>query len=688
MKAAVAAAAVAVLALTWAIGPWSASAAAASRPFTPELEVSASNYRASEHPQLTVTIQKRRDGFHDDPSFYDEQDLQEAIITLPPGLSFNPRGQQRCELRAAEGRDYCTNPQAKIGSAELDVEVWVKLFRGTNPPQVPPEIDQIFPDISDLAVPLCLPTITASIYNETPSPGELARTVTIIETTSISQVTICGFEQFPISVGEIDLPSFSLSSAATLGADAMVPVIATKQIPNAVAWQGASAPVPLSISRLSMTLDGDKGSEQGFPLISNPTSCEPRSATAVFTSYGDDDVPSPDDRQITDSADYPVTDCGVLPYAPRATLTLDLATPFGQGSLRHVLEQRPGEVATSSVTLSMPPTFRPNPGRALEICSDGQIAARACPYSSRLGTTTVHTRLWAQPLSGFTYMGPAVGDRVRVVTFLEGPISMKVEGTLWQRPDGGIDSVMSGLPDIQLERLTYVTPGNGQGSFLTPTTCGTHTVLTTATSRDGRVAALRHPLEIAGCLRRATTRWRRLQARLWPAARKRRARLHLLVKQDPAVRPGSIKFRVAGGLRWRLAGQVRKRLASHARRRALGTVRIVPEEGLPIELDLFPRASRKRRLLLRTRSRRYPIAVRVSKKRGGGATSITLNRLPKRSTHDIALRLFGTRGRLVSTPRRCRRASRVTATITDADATRARLTASWSPGCARPRSPR
>jgi hypothetical protein len=183
-------------------------------------------------------------------------------------------------------------------------------------------------------------------------------------------------------------------------------------------------------------------------------------------------------------------------YDPHLDVRVDPPAPGAPASLTATVTQAPGESATRSERVRIPAQFAFNPGLRVSRCHTADERAGDCPDDSRIGAAEAQTMLGH-------FAGPVyLTADFRFVVFLRGLgglVQQEVAGYLLLEPDGSVQSVLDGLPDVPAT-LARVTFDSGPRSlFLTPRACGRYVLDAQFTSHDGERAARRSTVQIAGC---------------------------------------------------------------------------------------------------------------------------------------------------------------------------------------------
>ena len=183
-------------------------------------------------------------------------------------------------------------------------------------------------------------------------------------------------------------------------------------------------------------------------------------------------------------------------YHPHLTVRVDPATPGAPAALAATVTQAPGESATQTERVRFPPAFGFNPQLSVSRCTPAQERAAACPETSRIGTATAETIF-----GGFA--GPVnLTTDFRFVVFLRGfagLVEQRVSGYLLLQPDGSVDSVLDGLPNVSATRASVAFDSGARSVLLTPRRCGRYVLGAHFVSHSGETVDEDAPVEIGGC---------------------------------------------------------------------------------------------------------------------------------------------------------------------------------------------
>jgi hypothetical protein len=256
--------------------------------------------------------------------------------------------------------------------------------------------------------------------------------------------------------------------------------------------------IPLQLRKIQINVDRDD-------FFLNPTGCDARTFTATFAS----------DTGLgaSASASLSATGCDKLPFKPKLRLTAGakgFTRPGSHPPLEAVVTQKAGEAAITKARVVVPDLIRPNvpqfnkPGA---LCAEAQLAARACPALSQVGTARVKTPLLPFSLSGPVYIVLQSGSPLpKLAVFLRGGglevllnakngfEGIKILNTFENIPDvpqsyfqlkikGGSNGILNSFFDLCKRKKRGSLPG----------------VATTFTGQNGKVVSSKPKLQVKGC---------------------------------------------------------------------------------------------------------------------------------------------------------------------------------------------
>jgi hypothetical protein len=286
----------------------------------------------------------------------------------------------------------------------------------------------------------------------------------------------------------------------------------------------------VQITRLAFTLYGDV---QGRHFTRAPTSCTVHTSTGEAYAY---DHPEPASGP---SSSLTPTGCERVPFKPGFRIVVGSKSENRFGShppVNVTVTQVSGEAAIASNGTTLPHQLTPNLAAFQTICTAAQLAAKACPAASQVGTTTATSAFVAQPLSGPVYVVQLPGSSLpSLVAELFGRVHVRI--TIANSLVGGrqIRSTVTDAPDLPLTSFSLALNGGAKGVLLARSdlcfASSSHTKFralkagVTFGGHNGANVSSSPRIGVGGCPPS-------LKASLRGAGR-RRARLSALVKRHP-----------------------------------------------------------------------------------------------------------------------------------------------------------
>ena len=250
-------------------------------------------------------------------------------------------------------------------------------------------------------------------------------------------------------------------------------------------------------------------------------------------------------------------------YAPSLGVSLDPTKPARAPAMTVRVVQASEDTPSRVARIGLPLGFGANPSTQVVACAESEESAGTCPDASRLGTATAETAVGN--LSGGVHLASSA-TVTRIVVFLRdstGLVSQKIVGTVQGRPDGGLDLVLSDLPQVTITTLVLDLAGGARSLFENPSSCGRYTFTGEFLSHAGETAADNAPaVTISGCpavprIRSVRVRPRRFHAVRSAADRERpghAARLSWVASETTGGTRVRIDRRKRG--RWKRLGSV------------------------------------------------------------------------------------------------------------------------------------
>jgi hypothetical protein len=237
------------------------------------------------------------------------------------------------------------------------------------------------------------------------------------------------------------------------------------------------------------------------PFLTTPTECGPLQVTLWTRSW---EVGAP---WLSEGAESePFTECEGLPFEPSLGLQLTDTNPDSPTGARidvNLAEHNgPEELASADlrdVHIDLPPGLTVAPGgvEGREACSDAQFGFGAetpvsCPFHSRVGSVEVSTPQLSENVNGSIFLGQErPGERFRLFVYATARgIHYKAVGSLFTDPQTGqLSTVLAGLPQFSVSRISLDFEGGTHALLATPLTCGPATAHASFVPSSGGEAA-------------------------------------------------------------------------------------------------------------------------------------------------------------------------------------------------------
>lgn len=249
-------------------------------------------------------------------------------------------------------------------------------------------------------------------------------------------------------------------------------------------------------------LDFDGGSKA---IIATPQTCGTATGSSTLTPWSGNPASS-------SAPSVSVVGCDGFPFAPGFGATAASTKSGAYAPLRVDFTRPDGNQFLSGISAKLPPGMLAKL-KGVTRCSEAQVAAEACPESSRIGTTSVTAGPGDSPypLSGPVYLtGPYNGGSfgtVNIIRAVAGPYDLGnvvVRQALKIDPDTAQVTVLSDpLPQIKegiVLRLRNLQLNVDRSGFMrNPTSCGTGQITTDLTSALGAAAQRSASLTFGEC---------------------------------------------------------------------------------------------------------------------------------------------------------------------------------------------
>ncbi len=487
--------------------------AAQTDPFSPELLVSSSTYRAGANPTLAVGYSRKNN----------EQDVKRMTVQFPPGLVADANAAPYCDPYRGFSvplptsmpnyettRLYgwlCHNPDALVGTTTI-------VAKSQRTPDGGPESAWM--------------TLPGTVYNASPKPGYQGRLLFFVAGGPSGElgfpagifVPAWGIVEIDISVSG---PNLRMVTDATNIPDRDNPDLLRAQSKFCRDRAGNDCDdimtgyIPVWVTDFGLTLRGAKGANRGHPLLTNTSSCNPQKIQSDFMGYemesflsypgGGTVTATPGlgiGKAFSDSAPYTATSCDALPYSPNFTATSDTDAPGKPVALSTVITQKDDGATTKKVDVEFPKGMGINIGTTLKPCTAETPNRSNCP-DSLMGTVEAESRLLPVnppnngPLKGDVFLTGQKGNRLSLAVLLSGFIDLRLDATAGVDSSGRLTATFDDLPSVPLSKFTLNLAGGDKSLITNPRRCGDLTTKATFTSHSGKTRVVSVPAAIKGC---------------------------------------------------------------------------------------------------------------------------------------------------------------------------------------------
>jgi hypothetical protein len=444
-------------------------------PFEPSIDVTPEEHTASTPTGLSVEVKVPQETTLQagEPA---EADVRDTTVTLPRGVELSPS--------AANGLEGCSEAQA--GFEGLDQATQTQLF-STQPVGCP---DGSKVGSVHIKTPLLSHELQGALYLASPAPnGEPGRNPfnSLVALYLVAEDPVSGVVVKLAGEGHVDEGTLQISTTFRN----------TPQVP---------------FEDLKLDLFGGPRAS-----VSTPSSCGPYTTSAVFTPWSGtgpvSELSRPEDFLISSGAGGSACPGGGLAFAPGFSASSQNTQAGAFTGFELELARRDGDQALSSVSMHLPSGIAALLS-SVELCSDAQAAASACPAGSEVGHATAIAGLGSEPYvqeGGRVFITGPYGDApfgLEIVTPAKaGPFDLgyvTVRSKLYVDPnDASVTIVSDSLPTqirgipLQLKRVLVTV--DRPGFEFNPTSCEPMNIDGTITGAGGASASVSSPFQVGGC---------------------------------------------------------------------------------------------------------------------------------------------------------------------------------------------
>jgi hypothetical protein len=380
-------------------GPGGTPCPGAKRPFDPGFRASSLSNTAGAHTPFSINL-SRKDG---------DQNLSAISVSTPPGL-----------LATLAGVPYCS--EAALAAASQPG--YSGLAEQASPSC--PAASQIGTSVTGAGAgphPLYVP---GKVFLAGPYKGAPL---------SLAVVT-------PAVSGPYDLGNVTVRAALKL--DPVTARITAISDPLPSILEG----IPLRVRSVLVSLD-----RPNFTL--NPTNCEPHAVAA--SANGDEGA------DASMSAGFQVSNCAILPFAPKLAIKLSGGTKRAQNpALEAIVTAPAGSANIATTVVTLPHSEFLDNTHIQAPCTRVQFAKDQCPAKSVLGHAKAESPLLDAPLAGPVYLRTSTHPLPDIVVVLEGQVKIELVGRI-DSVKGQLRTTFAPVPDAAISKFTLNLNGDKKG---------------------------------------------------------------------------------------------------------------------------------------------------------------------------------------------------------------------------------
>lgn len=271
--------------------------------------------------------------------------------------------------------------------------------------------------------------------------------------------------------------------------------------------------IPVQLQRTTVTVD-----RPNFQF--NPTNCTPMKIDGTLGGA--------QGATAAVSSPFQVANCAALPFKPTFAASTQAKTSKGNGASLRVKVTSPGlgqaNIAKTTVALPIALPSRLTTIQKACLASVFEANPASCPDGSNIGTATIHTPVFKNPLSGPAFLishGNAAFPDIEFVLQGEG-VTIILDGKT-DIKKGITTSAFEALPDAPFTTFETVLPEGPHSALAANGNLCTQPLImpTTITAQNGRVVKQSTKISVTGCpKKKALTRKQKL-AKALKACRKK-----------------------------------------------------------------------------------------------------------------------------------------------------------------------
>ena len=442
--------------------------------FTPSIAVAAEEHQAATPTGLSVAVKVPQQGLVEAEKLA-QADVRDSTVTLPLGVELSPS--------AANGLQACSEGQVGFeGSGARG------MLDFSTAKVACPQASKL--GVVHIKTPLLSHELEGAVYLASPAPnGEAGQNPfnSLIALYIVAEDPVSGVLVKLAGEGHIEPGSLRVSTSFSN----------TPQVP---------------FEELKLELFGGPRAS-----VATPARCGEYSTEAVFTPWSGTapvSVASPGEEfHVTSGPGGSGCPGSSLPFSPGFLAQSTSAQAAGFTSFALELSRPDGDQALSSVSMHLPPGIAALLS-SVQLCTEAQANANACPPESQVGEATAVAGLGPEPYvqhGGKVYITGSYGGApfgLDIVTPADaGPFNLgyvTVRSKLYINPENASVTIVSdplptqlrGIP-LQLKRVLVNV--NRPNFEFNPTNCTPMTIEGTVTGAEGASAGVSSPFQVAGC---------------------------------------------------------------------------------------------------------------------------------------------------------------------------------------------
>jgi hypothetical protein len=270
-----------------------------------------------------------------------------------------------------------------------------------------------------------------------------------------------------------------------------------------VGANGQTDGIPIKLRRVDFDIDGQPAGAGGKPFTFNPASCDRFQVGGTITST--------QGASKTLAAPYQATNCGILKYEPKLTVTTNAHTSKADGASLAFKIAYPKTAAIGNeawfktMKFTIPKQLPARLTTLQKACPQATFEANpaGCPAPSNIGYATVHTPILPVPLSGPLYFVSNGGAKFpEAVLVLQGDgVKLVVHGETFISHSGVTSATFKTVPEAPFESVEVSVPTGPFSEFAANGNLCTSKLKMPIefTSSNGALIKEEAPIGVSGC---------------------------------------------------------------------------------------------------------------------------------------------------------------------------------------------